>query len=92
MAVDLRQLGVQFDVPMFIVSGRYDYQVPFELAEAWYQTLQAPRKEFHWLFESAHVPMASEPEAFAQLLTTRVLPVARDSAAAVTPGPRAQSR
>ncbi len=79
MAVDLNELGAEFDVPMIIVSGAYDYQVPFEIAERWFKTIEAPQKEFHWMHESAHMPMCTEPEAFGALLRHRVLPIVKRS-------------
>lgn len=78
MSVDFTET-TNFDVPMFIVSGTYDYQVPFELAEAWFESLRAPHKEFLWVHNAAHMPMASQPDAFAGLLERRVLPVAAKS-------------
>lgn len=79
MQIDLKTLGTDFDVPIFIISGTQDYQVPFEIAEPWYQSIRAPHKEFLWVPEAAHMPMCAQPELFARLLERRVLPVVAEN-------------
>lgn len=50
------------DMPILLTTGRHDYNTPAALAEAWFQTLQAPRKEWVWFEDSAHSPIWEEPE------------------------------
>lgn len=75
MAVDIEQLGYEFETPIFIFSGRYDYQVPSTVNEAWFEKISAPHKEYVWFEESCHAPMLAEPDKFADALIGRVLPV-----------------
>jgi len=46
-------------------TGRHDYTDPFELTEAYFAKLRAPRKELVWFEDSAHFPFLEEPERFA---------------------------
>ena len=50
-------LAVDFPVstiPVHFIQGRYDFNCPGELAEAYYNTLVAPDKSFTWFENSAH--------------------------------------
>lgn len=63
---DLRELVPRLEVPVLIIAGRYDYNVPSPLAESYFQTLTAPRKRFVWFENSAHSPCFEEPQKFAE--------------------------
>jgi pimeloyl-ACP methyl ester carboxylesterase len=63
------------DVPVYFFEGRHDYNTPWELVQEYYDKLDAPRgKTLIWFEDSAHSPNLEEPERFADMLTTRVLP------------------
>lgn len=49
-------------MPVLMTVGRHDYNTPFELAENWFNHLQAPYKELVWFEDSAHSPIKEEPE------------------------------
>jgi pimeloyl-ACP methyl ester carboxylesterase len=53
-------------IPVHFLQGRYDYQCPGELAEAYYNTLEAPVKSFTWFENSAHDVFYDEPDKFSQ--------------------------
>jgi len=53
-------------IPVHFLQGRYDYQCPGELAEAYYDTLEAPVKSFTWFENSAHDVYYDEPDKFNQ--------------------------
>jgi pimeloyl-ACP methyl ester carboxylesterase len=72
--LDLRQLGANFEVPLFFFIGRHDYQTPFELSRPYFESLSAPHKEWLWFDEAAHAPPMSMPEEFARALIERVRP------------------
>lgn len=59
--------AVQIRVYFFL--GRYDYNTPSELAAAYLQTLNSPRKKLVWFEESAHFPFLEEPAKFAVEMT-----------------------
>ncbi len=51
-------------VPVFFISGAYDYNTPWQLVERYYNMLQAPKKEFIKFEKSGHSPVFEEPERF----------------------------
>jgi pimeloyl-ACP methyl ester carboxylesterase len=58
-------LAVDFPVspiPVHFIQGRYDFNCPGELAEAYYNTLVAPDKSFTWFENSAHDVHYDEPD------------------------------
>jgi pimeloyl-ACP methyl ester carboxylesterase len=66
---DVRRL----EVPVYLFTGRHDYNTPFELVEEWAANLQAPHVEIVWFEESAHMACLEEPERFQSELIDRVL-------------------
>jgi pimeloyl-ACP methyl ester carboxylesterase len=66
---DVRVSVPRLPVPVMIAAGRFDYNTPCTLALAYYEQLEAPRKEFIWFEESAHSPCFEESERFARELT-----------------------
>jgi pimeloyl-ACP methyl ester carboxylesterase len=53
-------------IPVHFFQGRYDYHCPGELAQAYYNTLEAPVKSFTWFENSAHDVFYDEPDKFSQ--------------------------
>jgi len=66
---DVRKL----DVPVYFITGRYDFNAPFELVEKYYEKLQAPKKELIWFEKSAHSPNFEEPEKFNEVMIEKIL-------------------
>ncbi len=64
---DLFKSSVKFEIPFYIIQGKYDYQVSQVLAEKYLNVLKAPKKEFFTFANSAHSPNMEEPEAFVEL-------------------------
>ena len=75
--LELDEQQVQFEVPIFFLLGRYDYQVPAVAARAYFEKLTAPHKELVWFEGSAHDPPFEQPDQFNQVLLEKVLPVVR---------------
>ena len=65
------------DMPVFIVSGRFDHNTPSGLQQAWFDRIEVPTKAHHWLENSAHSPLFEESVAFSQFMIGEVLPVAQ---------------
>jgi len=53
-------------IPVYFIQGRYDYECPGELAEEYYNSLEAPVKSFTWFENSAHDVHYDEPDEFNQ--------------------------
>ncbi|WP_350286779.1 alpha/beta hydrolase [uncultured Croceitalea sp.] len=52
------------EVPVFFISGKYDYNTPWTLVKKYHDRLNAPYKEFIVFDKSGHSPIFEEPERF----------------------------
>jgi pimeloyl-ACP methyl ester carboxylesterase len=76
MSVDLDSLGPDFTVPMFVFEGPDDYITSPELAKAYVDTINAPKKEFVMLPAGGHFALFTHAETFAAEMNSRVRPLA----------------
>jgi pimeloyl-ACP methyl ester carboxylesterase len=76
LAFDLRDLGLDFDLPFFIFQGDSDIFTPASAARSYFDSIQAPRKEFVLIKDSGHLAAMSRPEQFLHELLSRVRPLA----------------
>ena len=65
-----------FRCPIFMFTGRHDYDVSERVTAEWFQKVHAPRKKMVWFENSAHLPMLEEPGQFLIHLVTDVRPLA----------------
>jgi pimeloyl-ACP methyl ester carboxylesterase len=72
----LDHLGKKFDVPIIIIDGADDIQVPMTLAKSYFATLQAPLNEFYTIPGAAHLAPVAKPEEFLAIMNAKVRPVA----------------
>ena len=69
MEVDFFESAPRIDVPVYFLSGRYDYNAPAELTRAYYEGLDAPQgKRMIRFEESAHDVFFDQPEELAGVL------------------------
>jgi len=54
------------EVPVYLLLGKYDYQVSTELAVKYFERLSAPQKDVVIFENSAHSPLFEEPEKFVE--------------------------
>lgn len=73
LEVNFLEQARRFEVPVYLLTGRYDYDTPFELVERYFEVLEAPHKEMIWFERSAHAPNLEEPERFQEVLISRIL-------------------
>ena len=59
------------EVPVYILQGKYDYQVSYTLAKEYFDKLQAPKKEFFTFEHSAHSPITEEYERFNEIVIAK---------------------
>jgi pimeloyl-ACP methyl ester carboxylesterase len=83
--VDLFERVPRIDVPVFLMEGRHDQEVPAELAEKYFEALEAPSKELIWFDRSAHMPHSEERDRFNRTMVEKVLPIAAGSSMPVGP-------
>lgn len=65
---NLFQTSTKFEIPVYIIQGKYDYQVSYELARKYLDSINAPKKMFFTFKESAHSPNIEEPERFVEVV------------------------
>lgn len=75
--LDLDRRYRSFQVPIFFLDGRFDWQVPAVVAATYFEQLQAPEKHLVWFEGSAHNVPFEEPERFNRIMIERVVAVAR---------------
>ena len=59
---DYRQSIAIIDVPVFFISGEYDYNCPWELVQDYCDVISAPQKGFYKISGAAHSPLWENPE------------------------------
>ena len=72
--IDLRQLGVRFAMPVFMLQGDEDLVTRPEIARAYFDTLVAPRKAFVSMPRTGHDPNRTMMDTQLQVLRDRVRP------------------
>jgi pimeloyl-ACP methyl ester carboxylesterase len=63
-------------VPVFLFTGRHDWNTPFPLVEEWAARLEAPRVEIVWFEGAGHVPPLEVPEEFQRMVIEKLTPLA----------------
>jgi pimeloyl-ACP methyl ester carboxylesterase len=76
LTYDARNLGPRFDVPFFIFNGDKDLVTPMDIARQYFDTIDAPQKEFIVLGGGGHSALLTMPEQFLTELVARVRPLA----------------
>ncbi|MBT8327936.1 MAG: alpha/beta hydrolase [Bacteroidia bacterium] len=61
--IDLTHIK-SLDVPVYMLAGRHDWNLPGVVAERFLEKLEAPYKKFIWFDKSGHEPCEEEPRAF----------------------------
>jgi len=74
-ATNFPRTCTKFAVPYFVFDGVLDQNTPASLVQAWFDSIEAPKKELIWFEHSGHNPMGDEPVRFKQLLIDRLMTV-----------------
>jgi pimeloyl-ACP methyl ester carboxylesterase len=83
MSYDANALGTRFEVPFFIFQGASDVLTITKLAEEYFDTVDAPSKEFAHIEGASHFAAFTQPERFLTELVTRVHPLAEKRPASI---------
>jgi pimeloyl-ACP methyl ester carboxylesterase len=70
---DLSTEVTGFEIPVYIMAGRYDYTVNYDLQKNYFMKINAPEKGFYTFDNSAHSPLFEEPETFIEIMVSDVL-------------------
>ena len=62
-----------YEVPVYFFVGRHDYTTPHVLITAYYEKVNAPKKNIIYFDNSAHFPFFEEPEAFCREIKSVLL-------------------
>lgn len=68
MATDVRDYGLEYQVPAGFISGAEDWITPVKVSEEYYQLISAPEKEFRLIEGCGHSPQYDDPERFCDAL------------------------
>ncbi len=74
LKVDLFKSVPEIEVPILLMEGRFDYEVPSEIAARYLESIKAPSKELVWFENSAHMPNSEERDVFNRVMVQKVLP------------------
>lgn len=55
-------------MPYYNINGEKDYTVNFELAQEYYDTVEAPRKKIYMLSDTRHGLLLTKTEMFSEAL------------------------
>lgn len=75
--VDLPVLGIDFGIPIFMIQGQEDLVALPELARAYFDRIQAPRKQFYLVAGTGHEPSAPQLALMLKVLIDEVRPLTR---------------
>ena len=56
------------DIPIYFISGEYDYNCPVDLVEDYYNIISAPKKGFYKIKNAAHSPLWENPSETIKVL------------------------
>jgi pimeloyl-ACP methyl ester carboxylesterase len=76
MTVDLKALGPDFAIPIFVFEGPDDYITSPELAKAYVDKINASQKEFVMLPAGGHFAVFTHPDTFLKEMNSHVRPLA----------------
>jgi pimeloyl-ACP methyl ester carboxylesterase len=79
LKINLFDAVPELKLPVIILAGRFDHEVPSEVAARYFDALRAPSKELIWFERSAHMPQFEEPELFTRMMVEKVLPLTNRS-------------
>ncbi len=69
---DLKAESPEYQVPIYYIFGDRDWQTPYVLAEEYFHTIRAPRKQIYLIPAAGHATMLDQPELFYQALLSVV--------------------
>ncbi len=57
-----------YEVPVFYLLGKDDWQVARVVAEEYFDTINAPKKEIFLIDHAGHIPNVDQPDQFNKVL------------------------
>lgn len=76
MQINLMERATTFKLPLFLVSGRHDWNIPLSHVERYFERIEAPSKQLVVFENSAHLPQYEEPARFIEFMRNTIKPAA----------------
>jgi pimeloyl-ACP methyl ester carboxylesterase len=76
--LNLLDIALALQMPVFFFLGRRDHWVPPETSVTYFDALTAPSKNLMWFEDSGHEPFMDEPEKFNRLMVELVWPISKE--------------
>jgi len=73
--IDLFKIMEKVEVPIYFISGKYDYKVNWQLSKEFLDALKAPQKEFILYEDSADDPNFEQAEKFNRFINMKMQPL-----------------
>ena len=71
-STDFQNLN-KLSIPVYLILGRHDWNVPSVLAMEWFDNLDAPKKEVFWMENAAHGTLEEDPVQFNRIMNEMIL-------------------
>lgn len=79
LTADVREYGLEYQVPVGFISGSCDWTTPVKYAEDYYNLISAPKKDFAQLEGCGHSPQFDAPEEFCIVLKDMLSTISCDN-------------
>ena len=73
-AINLPEVAPALNCPVYLLTGRNDYQTNFAITEQYYTKLIAPKKQLFWFEHTAHSVPSSQPKLLQDIIVNKILP------------------
>jgi pimeloyl-ACP methyl ester carboxylesterase len=73
--VDLARLGPAFEIPVFIIHGAEDLVARLEVAKRYFDSINAPQKDFVDVQSAGHDPNKAMIDAHYRVVSERIGPL-----------------
>ncbi|CAG7626792.1 alpha/beta fold hydrolase [Paenibacillus allorhizosphaerae] len=80
LTFDFNKVGTSFKLPFFVFHGDKDIVTPTDLAQSYFNKIEAPYKEFVLIRNAGHLACFARSEQFLEELLNRVYPLIADKA------------
>ena len=70
MGIDVREYGMNYQVPVGFMSGSDDWTTPVKYTSDYYDLITAPEKQMQLIDGCGHYPQYEDPESFCETLET----------------------
>ena len=63
----------KLSIPVYLILGRHDWNVPAVLAMDWFENLDAPEKKVFWMENASHGTLEEDPDHFNRIMNEMIL-------------------